>query len=281
MTDAERPGRIATWYLERRAFIQFCLAVGGAIAVAGILIGVFPYGERHPVWGTLGDASAYWTASRSSNPYDWQPGMAEFRYSPAFLWLIAPISWLPWNLFALVWVALHLAVVAWFRAPWLLAFPPVVDDIVRGNISLFLAAMIVVSFRYSAVWAFGLLTKVTPGIGVLWHLARQEWRNLTIALVVTAAVVVVGVLVDRALWLAWVESIGVNGVHEVNQVVPLPFRLIAAAVIGLVAGVRGEPRWMAVGVAVAMPTLWLSSLAVLAAWVPLSRRLSTQAAPAP
>lgn len=280
MTEGERPGRIASWYLERREVIQFALTVGGAIAVTGILIGLFPYGERHPVWGTMGDASAYWNAARMSNPYDWQPGMAEFRYSPAFLWAIAPISWLPWQLFALVWVALHLAVLAWFRAPWLLAFPPVVDDIVRGNISLFLAAMVVVGFQWSAVWAFGFLTKVTPFVGVLWHLGRREWRSLASPLLVTAAVLALGVVLNRTLWIAWVESFGVTGPHEVNQIVPLPLRVIPAAVICVVAGVRGNPRWIAVGVAIAMPTLWLSSLAVLAAWVPLSRRYGAHESPA-
>ncbi len=45
-----------------------------------------------------------------------------------------------------------------------------------------MAAAIALGFRYPATWAFVLLAKVTPGIGLLWFLVRREWRNLAIAL---------------------------------------------------------------------------------------------------
>ena len=54
------------------------------------------------------------------------------------------------------------------------------------------AAVIVAGFRWPALWAIPLLTKVTPGgIGLLWFAARGEWRHLGIALASTLAIVVV------------------------------------------------------------------------------------------
>ena len=41
---------------------------------------------------------------------------------------------------------------------------------------------IVLGFRWPFTWAFVLLTKVTPGVGLLWFAVRREWRSLAIAL---------------------------------------------------------------------------------------------------
>ena len=262
--------RLARWYEARRRVIETALTVGGAVAVVGALVGLFPYGDEIAGFGPMGDASAYWLAARSESPYQWQPGMAEFRYSPAFLWLIAPISWLPWELFAAVWVLLHVSVLWWFRAPWLLAFPPVTDDIIRGNISLFLAAMIVLAIRYPGLWAFGFLTKVTPGIGVAWQLGRRDWRGVLVAGLTTGLVVGLGLVIDRSLWREWWDSLFV-GAEDINTVISLPIRVMVGSAIVVAAAVRQDSRLVPVGVAMAMPTLWLSSFAVLAALVPLSR----------
>ena len=45
-----------------------------------------------------------------------------------------------------------------------------------------------------------LLTKVTPGVGLLWFAVRREWRALAIALGVTGAIVAVSLLVNGQLW---------------------------------------------------------------------------------
>ena len=70
----------------------------------------------------------------------------------------------------------------------LLAFPFVAVELTGGNIHLLLAAAIVAEFRWPAAWSFVLLTKVTPGIGLLWFAVRREWRPLMIALGATAAI---------------------------------------------------------------------------------------------
>ena len=56
---------------------------------------------------------------------------------------------LPWPVFAALWTAASIGCLFWMRVPWMLAFPGVIDDILRGNIHVFLAAMVVVGFRYS------------------------------------------------------------------------------------------------------------------------------------
>ena len=61
-------------------------------------------------------------------------------------------------------------------------------EIAGGNISLLLAVAIVWGFRWPWTWAFVLLTKITPGVGLLWFALRREWRQLAIALGATAAV---------------------------------------------------------------------------------------------
>ena len=46
---------------------------------------------------------------------------------------------------------------------------------------------IVLGLRHSAAWAFPLLTKVLPGVGMVWHVVRREWGSLAIATGVTLA----------------------------------------------------------------------------------------------
>ena len=59
-------------------------------------------------------------------------------------------------------------------------------EINAANIQILLALAVAKGLRHPAAWAIVLLTKVSPGIGLLWFLVRHEWRNLAIALAVTA-----------------------------------------------------------------------------------------------
>ena len=77
-----------------------------------------------------------------------------------------------------VWTAIMLVAVRfltgprWFALGALLA----VVELSGGNISLLLAVAMVIGFRWPAAWAFVILTKVTPGIGLLWFAVRRAWR---------------------------------------------------------------------------------------------------------
>ena len=217
-------------------------------------------------------------------------GLGAFTYSPAIARLFDPFGLLPWPAFLVLWTALGVATVAWLgggrRALWLLALPPVALELYHGNVHLLLAAMIVLGFRYPGVWAFGILTKATPGIGLLWFLVRREWHNLAIALGVTAAVTVVSVAVDAPVWRAWIGLLGAAStaagqVPQAQVAIPLLLRLpVAAAVVAW--GARTDRRWaVPLAVTIALPVLWPSGFAILAACLPLARAHDVRLPPAP
>ena len=116
-----------------------------------------------------------------------------YPYSPAFAQLVYPLNLLPWPMFVAAWTILLLAAVFFLTGPRLLLLGLVLGamEIAGGNISLLLTVAIVAGFRYPWTWAFVILTKITPGIGLLWFVLRREWRQLGIALGATAAIVAV------------------------------------------------------------------------------------------
>src|SRR5215471_227965 len=155
-------------------------------------------------WADSVDAYAYWT-TRDGAFYDaFTTGrIGACLYSPAFAQLLAPITCLPLAVFTALWTALNCATLWFLLRRWALPsllFLPIPFEIVSGNVHLLYAAAIVLGFRWSATWALMFLTKVTPGIGVLWYAIRREWRALGIALGVTAAIVAVSYALDPAAW---------------------------------------------------------------------------------
>ena len=142
------------------------------------------------LWGTGQDAYCYWFPTLA-DPYarsDWTDPIA-YVYSPAFLQLLAadPAScrgrrtWRSGrrSCSAAVFV---LTGRRWFAVGVVLGLM----ELAGGNIHLLLAAAMVLGFRWPATWALVLLTKITPGIGLLWFVVRREWRQLAIALGATA-----------------------------------------------------------------------------------------------
>ena len=246
------------------------------LAVAFLALRLF----QVPPWDQSVDAYAYWT-TRDGTFYDAQTAgsIGAYLYSPAFAQLLAPITWLPWPLFDTIWTGFNLAIVWWLLGRWSLPsmlFLPIPFEIISGNVHLMYAAAIVLGFRWSATWALPFLTKVTPGIGVVWYAVRREWRAFALALGVTGAIVAVSFLLDPAAWRAWVEILtGSSSTPDtVGWYLPVPLlvRLPVAAVVAVIAA-WADRRWLLpVAVVLAMPILWLNSLAVLAACMPLWRR---------
>jgi hypothetical protein len=252
----------------------------GAIT-AGLLFLGYLFLVVAPATKTVGfDALSYWIYS-IDDPYRITHGtMGSFVYSPVVARLFQLDSLLPFWQFLWLWEALLLGTVLWLggRRWWLalLAFPPVALELYHGNIHLLIAAAIALGFRYPAAWSFVLLTKVTPGVGLLWFVVRREWRNLAIALGATAALVAVSLLVDSRLWFEWWEKeLLVSLRQPPNQpqiAIPLFVRLGISALI-VVAGALTNRTWtVAVAAAVSMPVLWIAALSVLAAIPALSRR---------
>jgi hypothetical protein len=168
-------------------------------------------------------------------------------------------------------------VLAYCAGPWLiviLAIPTLYPEFYYGQINLFLISASLVGFRWPAAWAFVLLTKVTPGVGLLWFVCRSEWRHLAIALGVTAAVAGVSLALAPNLWVEWIGVLLNNArtpMPELYIPVPLWQRLIAAALLLAWAAPRGH-RW-AVPITVTLGTAWLGwpHLVMLVGVMPLAR----------
>lgn len=197
-----------------------------------------------------------------------------FRYAPVIAWLLLPATWVPWPVLIAAYAGLSvLALVALTgrRAPlFLIAFPPVLLELVNGNIHLFIGLAVWAGLRWPAAWAFILLTKVTPGVGVIWFAARREWRSLAIALGTTGVVVGFGVLLAPTMWLDWVRSlVSFAAAQQPTAVPPLWLRLPIAAAIVFWAGRTGRAWLVPVGAFLALPVLWLQGLAILTASFPL------------
>jgi len=251
--------------------------VGLVIAVAAwALITYFsePWGR---LWGTGQDARCYYQATLA-DPYlhsAWNDPIA-YVYSPAFLQLVTPLTQLPWQAFMAVWTALLIAAARFLTGPRLLAagllFPFTAMEIAGGNVSLLLAVAIVIGFRWPAAWALVLLTKITPGIGLLWFAVRGEWRHLAIALGATAAIVAISFVMLPQQWRDWVDVIVGNagkGGTWASVPVPLWIRLpVAVAVV--VWGARTDRAWaVPVAAMLALPALWYGGISMLLAAIPL------------
>ena len=159
-------------------------------------------------WADSVDAYAYWTTRTGDYYAAAQTGqIGAYLYSPAFAQLLAPLTWLPINVFTALWTALNCAALWYLLRRWSLPsllFLPIPFEIISGNVHLLYGVAIVVGFRWSASWALMFITKVTPGIGVLWFLVRREWRAFAVAIGATAAIVAVSFLLNRAAWEQWV-----------------------------------------------------------------------------
>lgn len=260
----------------RRRAVRDGLTLGGLIFAAYLLVVVGPQQQ------TVGfDAWAYWSVD-VEDPYRLGAGaLGAFPYSPVMVRVFAPAHFLAWPTFLFMWFAILVATVVWLGgltlrgALMVLAFPPVSVELYHGNVHLLIAAAIALGFRYPAAWAFVLLTKVTPGVGLLWFAVRREWRRLTIALGVTAAIVVVSLAFDARLWVAWLEEgiLPVIGRDIGQPAIPIPLwvRLPAAAAL-VVWGARTNRRWtVPASAAVALPVLWFAGLSILAAIWTLDR----------
>ena len=259
---------------RRRALIAF-----GAIVAISIWVVIVAVAEPYD-WartGTGHDARPYWTAL-FSQPYATSRVGAHdaYLYSPAFLELIAPLRALPWQLFMACWIGILILATLYLVGPLLLG--PVLllalPELIGGNITLLIAAAIVAGFRYPGSWAFPLLTKVTPGLGLIWFTVRRQWRALGMAVAMTAGVMLLSVLFTTpAAWAEWFRVLAGNAGSPIDSgslPVPLLVRLPIAIVLVAWAALR-DRRWaMPIACLLALPVIWYGSLSLLVAVIPLA-----------
>lgn len=267
-----------------------------AAAVGGlaILIAVFLPDERLPwlAW----DSRTYWDAARAPDPYvNARVGeLGAYLYSPAFLQALRPAVLLPWPLFLYLWAAATVAV-AWMLLAgrdlplrWLVPLAGLaLLDVWAGNINVFIAGAVVVGFRWPAAWGFLALTKVSPGLGIVWFATRREWRKVAMAIGATIAVVLLSAVADPHGWETWIGTlISNNEVEHLSGNLPIPALVrFPAALLLTWWGARTDRAWvMPIAVLLLLPVIWPNGLAILigcAALVHFQPRPSQQPRPAP
>jgi hypothetical protein len=220
------------------------------------------------------DSKAYYMASLD-DPYSRSEvgGNYAYLYSPAFAQALTPLRLLPVGWFVAIWTLVLVSALAWTAgrlALPLLVLQPIVASIALGNVELLIAAAIVAGFRWPATWAFVLLSKVTPGVGLVWFAVRREWRALAIALGATATIAAVSFAVAPGLWFDWADVLLKNRSPQVTLPLlpgPLWLRFALGGVI-VAWGARTNRRWsVPVGAAIAVPVGWFTFVAIILAGV--------------
>ncbi|HEV7809946.1 MAG TPA: glycosyltransferase family 87 protein [Candidatus Limnocylindrales bacterium] len=218
---------------------------------------------------------------------------AWYVYPPPFATVVRLLSFGGWGQWLVLWtvvLAVSFAVVRWVGVTAVLAgfglrlfvdnFKPIsepANHLTIGNVQPLLLAAVVLGLRYPAMWAIPILTKIGPGIGVLWFVVRREWRSLAIALGTTAAIVGVSVLVSPREWTDWIRFITANvATPSPVPVVPIPSWIrFPAAVALIVWGARTNRPWtLPIACAIAsfalyewsFLTIWLGALAFAGPW---------------
>jgi hypothetical protein len=224
------------------------------------------------------DAFAYWAAD-PSNLYVNPALQNGYNYSPAWELLIGWGRLLPFTTFVAIFRAILLATLVWLAGPltlFVLFLPPVASEVNAANIQFLLAAAIVLSFRkpewWGSTWAFVLLTKVSPGIGLLWFTLRREWRKLAWALGFTGAVVILTSAIWPDRWFGWLGLLTAGSPPPVSPYflslwVRLPFAL-AFVVVGAWRGWRWP---VVVAATLALPVFFFLSPSMLVGVLPFLR----------
>jgi hypothetical protein len=249
--------RSLLWTLQpiRLSDLQRVLSLMGVAALGAVLL---TPGQGY-------DFYAYWSIS-PSEPYGVRSDFGAFRYAPPISFLFIPFGLLPFSIAYLAWVGLNVAAIWYVARGWALAlvlFPPVLADIAFGNINTLFAVMVVAGWRHPEWWTFGLLTKVTPGIGLVWFLVRREWVALGRVATATLAIVILSVAVQGpGVWREWLEMLTVRADSRSpwELYVPLMPRMALAGLLVAWGGLT-DRRWVVpAAICLASPSLWLSSL---------------------
>ena len=261
--------RSALHALSHRDAIRDAGLIATAAFAGAVAAGIVPVGTDDYVYWLTGHTEPLYRLA-----YVW-PG---YFYSPAFAQAISPLTSLPLPLFGALWKLVLCGAVFYLAGRWAaLAFivPVVAAEMFAGNVNLLIGAAIVAGFRWPAAWSFVLLTKVSPGVGLLWFAVRREWRSLAIAVGATAAIVVASVVLTPALWRDWIQVLTTNAQTASSPDAfgagPIALRLPIAALI-VAWGALTDRRWtVPIAATLALPVIYVGGLALLLACVPLFR----------
>jgi hypothetical protein len=220
------------------------------------------------VGGSPVDAWCYYSMD-PANPYD--PTRC-FLYTPPVAQLMALLQpVVSFDAFVLAMRSSEMASLAFLSGPAIgpvLLIPAVEIELNAANINILMVMAVVLGFRYPGTWAFVILTKLTPGIGLLWFAVRREWRSLGMALGLTVAISAVSFAAAPWLWGDYLR--GLAGAPD-ESAFKLWMRL-PIAVLVLIWGARTNHRWaMVIAVFLALPRWYYLSPVVLVGLFPLVR----------
>jgi len=240
----------------------------------GLILGVYWIAILGPGGGI--DGHAYFVADPFA-PYvhgSQLMGPDAYLYSPAFAQVISPLRWLGWPAFIVTLRLMELGALAYLAGPLtplVLFWSPVASEIDAANIHLLIGAAAIYGLRQPRAWAFVLLTKVTPGVGLLWFAARRDWTALRTALTLTLAITAISFALSPGAWLDWFNALAYNAVHPVqfSNLMPISIspavRVPLAALIVIVAARLGWTWLLPGALTLALPATWFHALAILTA----------------
>jgi hypothetical protein len=187
-----------------------------------------------------------------------------FLYSPPIEMVMGTVqATMSFEVFTFLLRAAELVVLILVAGPsigLLLFIPAVAIELNAANINVLIVGAVLIGFRHPWAWAFVILTKVTPGVGILWFAVRREWRNFAIASGATLAIAVASRLAAPDLWHQYFAALGVEPDGSVLQIW---WRLPVAALV-VVWAARNDHRWaLLVAVFLAMPRLYFLSPVIL------------------
>jgi hypothetical protein len=267
MTAIALPARtLDVAFLRRAAWVT--LTLGGLIPLAWLLTA--------PGHGF--DFYAYWGLDLA-RPYATIEGSGAFHYPPPFVLLFFPLRVMPFEVGYWLWTAMGFGVLVYLTGRWALAwllFPPLTLELYYGNVRLLIALGLVVGLQASAAWAPVAIVKVTSGVVVLWHAFRGSWRAMGIVLASCALICLPTVLFTPGLWTQWWAHVMTRAAQDsqwgTGIAIPLWYHVGLAVLLTAYAARTNRPVLLAPAIALAMPVLWIQSLALLVAVPRLSRR---------
>ena len=242
----------------RPRFILIALGIGWAVAV-------------FVTFTKMGNPVDAWCYYGFDPKNIWDPDGC-FLYSPPVAQLMGVIQGLmPFETFTFLLRAAETIVLAVVTGPALffsLFIPAVAIELNAVNVNLLVVGAVLIGFRFPFEWAFVILTKITPGVGLLWFAVRREWRNLAIAIGATALIAGGSFLLAPDLWRQYFEQLGRE---PDDSIFVIGWRLPLAALV-VIWGARTNHRWaMIVAVFLGMPRWYFLTPVILVGLFPLVR----------
>jgi hypothetical protein len=246
------------------------------LTAIGIAVAVVVWITFAQIGGNPVDAWGYWLGP--DNPYG--RDQFPFVYPPPFALLMIVLRQMPFEVFTALLRALELAGIVVLAGPATaiaLFLPPVATEINAANINVLLGLCIVFGLRWPILYVPVLLTKPTAAIGLVWFVARKDWRALILVGGVTAAICAVSFLTAPDLWASWVAQLRTISPRPGW---PYPFTLAERAVIFVplvIWGAWTRRRWAVVLASLlAFPLLTFLSPTLLLALLPVLRLKNNQ-----